>query len=229
MIEMISMRRVLFKSVMAAAGSCALAFAGYAQAQMPVRAGQEYTIVERPQATTSGKKVEVLEFFGYFCPACNAFEPHFEEWIKKQGDRIVVKRVHTDIHDFVTQQKLFFALEAMGKSEELQSRVFAAYHVERNRLMTDADVMKFIDKSGVDKKKFTDIYNSFTVMTKVKAVPRLQEVYKINSVPSVIIDGRFLVSPGDVAYKNRQLGGSIHPGILVMDALVEKVVKEKNP
>ena len=89
--------------------------------------------------------------------------------------------------------------------------------------------MKFIDKSGVDKKKFTDIYNSFTVMTKVNAVPRLQEAFRINSVPSVVIDGRFLVSPMDVASKNRQLGGSIHPGILVMDALVEKVLKEKNP
>lgn len=225
---MFSIRRVVLNSVVAGLASMVLSVTAHAQAQMQVRAGQEYTMLERPQPTTSGKKVEVLEFFGYFCPACNAFEPHFEEWIKKRGDRIVIKRVHTDIHDFVTQQKLFFALEAMGKSEELQARVFAAYHVERNRLMTDADVMKFIDKSGLDKKKFTEIYNSFTVMTKVKAVPRLQEAYRINSVPSVIIDGRFLVSPGDVAYKNRQVNGSVHPGIVVMDALLDKVYKEKN-
>lgn len=226
---MLSIRRVLLKSVVASLAGVVLVGAGYAQAQMSVRAGQEYTMLERPQPTTSGKRVEVLEFFGYFCPACNAFEPHFEEWIKKQGDRIVVKRVHTDMHNLESQQKLFFTLEAMGTVEQFQSRVFAAYHVERNRLSTDAEVMKFIDKSGVDKKKFTEIYNSFTVMTKVKSVPRLQEAYRVNSVPTVIIDGRFAVSPADVANKNRQVGGNVHPGIMVMDALVNKIHKEKNP
>lgn len=226
---MLSIRRVLLKSVVASLAGVVLVGAVYAQAPMPIRAGQEYTMLERPQPTTSGKKVEVLEFFGYFCPACNAFEPHFEEWIKKQGDRIVVKRVHTDMHNLESQQKLFFTLEAMGAVEQFQSRVFAAYHVERNRLSTDAEVMKFIDKSGVDKKKFTEIYNSFTVMTKVKSVPRLQEAYRVNSVPTVIIDGRFAVSPADVANKNRQVGGNVHPGIMVMDTLVNKTYKEKNP
>lgn len=198
------------------------------QAQMPIRAGQEYTIAERPQATDSGKKVEVIEFFGYFCPACNGFEPHFEAWLKKQGDRVVVKRIHTDMHGLVSQQKLFFTLEAMGKSEEYQSRAFAAFHLERNRLSTDEQVMKFVEKTGLDKKKFGEIYNSFTVASKVKAVPRLQEAYRINSVPSVIIDGRFIVSPGDVARNNERFSAAGHPGLQVMDWLVEKVYREKN-
>lgn len=224
-----SIRRVWLKSAMLGLLGTGLTSLSFAQVQMPMRAGQEYSLLERPQPTSSGKKVEVLEFFGYFCPACNGFEPYLEAWIKKQGDRIVVKRVHTDFHNLDSQQKLFFTLEAMNLVEQFQSRVFAAYHLERNRLSTDAEVMKFVDKSGLDKKKFSEIYSSFTVMTKLKSVPRLQEAYRINSVPTVIIDGRFAVSPADVANKNRQVGGNAHPGILVMDALVDKAYREKNP
>lgn len=206
------------------------AFVGIsANAQMVPRAGQDYTVLDRPQPATPGNKVEVLEFFGYFCPACNAFEPEFERWLKTKADRIVIKRVHTDLHELVTQQKLYFTLEAMGKSEELASRVFAAYHVDRNRLSTDAEVMQLVDKLPIDKKKFMEIYNdSFTVKTKLARVPQLQSAFHTNGVPMVAIDGRFVVSPFDVAAKNRALPGAVHPGIQVLDYLVDQVYKEKN-
>lgn len=191
-------------------------------------AGNEYTILDRPQAVDAGKKVEVIEFFGYFCPACNAFEPHLEEWIKKQGNRIVVKRIHTDIHGLVTQQKLFFSLDAMGLVDQFQAKVFNAYHVERNRLSTDEQVMKFIGQQKIDVKKFAGVYNSFSVQSKVGRVAQLQSAYKVNGVPNIIIDGRYVVSPGDVAAKSHNVSGNVHPGILVMDWLVEKAYNEKN-
>lgn len=191
-------------------------------------AGSDYTILDRPQSVDGGKKVEVLEFFGYFCPGCNAFEPYLEEWIKKQGDRIVVKRVHTDIHGLVTQQKLYFSLEAMGLVDQFQAKVFNAYHIERNRLSTDDQVMKFIEKQKIDTKKFAGVYNSFSVQSKVSRVAQLQNTYKVNGVPSVVIDGRYVVSPADVAAKSRNLPNNVHPGILVMDWLVEKAYNEKN-
>ncbi len=122
--------------------------------------GVEYRVLSRPQGTDSGKKIEVIEFFGYFCPHCNALEPQIEAWVKKQGDNIVFKRIHVNFHELVTQQKLFFTLEAMGKIDEYQPKVFAAYHVDHNSLRTDEDVMRFVAKSGLDKQKFSEIYNS---------------------------------------------------------------------
>jgi len=102
--------------------------------------GTEYRVLSRPQPTEAGKKIEVIEFFGYFCPHCNALEPQIEAWVKKQGDNISFKRVHVDFHELVTQQKLFFTLEAMGKVDEYQPKVFAAFHVDHNRLQTDDDM-----------------------------------------------------------------------------------------
>lgn len=205
------------------------AFLSFSAVAQEPRLGQEYTVLDRPQPTDSGKKVEVTEFFGYFCPACNAFEPYLEAWIKKQGDRIVVKRVHVKFSDLMaSQQKLYFTLEAMGKVDEYQLKTFNAYHIDRNRLSSDADVFRYVDKVGLDKKKFTDIYNSFSIQSKVNRSAQLMSDYKINGVPTVAIDGRYIVSPADLFAKSKVRDGS-HAGLVVMDWLVDKAYKEKNP
>ena len=206
-----------------------IAFLSFSAAAQEPRLGQEYTVLDRPQPTDAGKKVEVTEFFGYFCPACNSFEPYLEAWIKKQGDRIVVKRVHVKFSDLMaSQQKLYFTLEAMGKVDEYQLKTFNAYHIDRNRLSSDADVFRYVDKVGLDKKKFTDIYGSFAIQSKVNRAVQLMSDYKINGVPTVAIDGRFIVSPADLFAKSKVRDGS-HAGLVVMDWLVDKEKKKKNP
>jgi len=203
-----------------------------ASAQNVPRLGQEYTVLDRPQPVDSGKKVEITEFFGYFCGACNAFEPYLENWIKKQGDRIVVKRVHVKFSDaMIPHQKLYFALEAMGKVDEYQMKTFNAYHVDRNRLSNDAEVMKYVEKVGLDKKKFADIYNSFAIQSKLSRATQLMNDYKISGVPTVVIDGRFVVSPADLYAKSRNpsTNPADHAGLKVMDWIVDKVYQEKNP
>ena len=153
-----------------------IAFLSFSAAAQEPRLGQEYTVLDRPQPTDAGKKVEITEFFGYFCPACNSFEPYLEAWIKKQGDRIVVKRVHVKFSDLMaSQQKLYFTLEAMGKVDEYQLKTFNAYHIDRNRLSSDADVFKYVEKVGLDKKKFTDIYGSFAIQSKVNRCSSIDE------------------------------------------------------
>ncbi|MBY0574837.1 MAG: DsbA family protein, partial [Undibacterium sp.] len=146
-----------------------------------------------------------------------------------QGDKIVVKRVHVNFHELVTQQKLFFTLDAMGKVDEFQMKTFNAYHVDRNRLSTDAEVMKYVEKSGLDKKKFTDIYSSFSIQSKLSRASQLMTDYKINGVPTIAIDGRYMISPADLFAKTRnQPGDNSHAGLKVMDYFVDKVYKEKN-
>ena len=75
-------------------------------------------------------KVEVIEFFWYDCPHCNAFEPRLEAWPKKLPPDVVFNRVPGGFRDdFVPQQRLYYALEAMGKVDDLHAKVFYAIHV----------------------------------------------------------------------------------------------------
>jgi len=193
--------------------------------------GAEYQVLPRPQPAESGKKVEVIEFFGYFCPHCNILDPVLTEWVKKQGDKIVFKRVHVDFSEStLPQQRLFATLEAMGKLDQLHSKVFYAMHVDRQRLGSDAEVLDFAVKQGLDKQKFLDTYNSFSVRSKLGRSKQLQEAFNITGVPTFAVEGRYITSPSIVG---QTMGRPVtepeqnQASLQVLDWLVAKVQKEK--
>jgi thiol:disulfide interchange protein DsbA len=186
--------------------------------------GVEYERLSQPQPTDTGKKVEVLEFFWYNCPHCHAFEPHLAEWAKKQGDRIALKRIPVGFREsFAPQQKLYFALEAMNRLD-LHRVVFDAIHQRRMKLNTEQEIMAFIETQSIDFKKFVEIFNSFSVQSKVARVRQLQEAFRIDGVPTVAIDGQYLTSPSIVGKSMRGASEEVlnSATLLVMDALVAK-------
>jgi thiol:disulfide interchange protein DsbA len=192
--------------------------------------GVDYRTLDKEQQTESGKKVEITEFFWYNCPHCAAFEPALEAWVKKQGDHIVFKRVPVAFRDdFLPQQKLFYALEALGKVDEMQLKVFNAIHKERKRLDTDAAIADWVAQQGIDKQKFTDLYNSFGIQSKARRAAQLQTAYQIDGVPTIAVDGRYLTSPSIVGadMKNAPEDALQAGALQVMDWLVAKSAKEK--
>jgi thiol:disulfide interchange protein DsbA len=194
--------------------------------------GVDYRTLDKAQQTDSGNKVEVTEFFWYSCPHCFAFEPSLMEWVKKQGDKIVFKRVPIAFREsFLPEQKLFYTLEAMGKVDELHKKVFHAIHIERQRLDNDAAITSFMVKQGIDKDKFLEVYNSFGVQAKARRATQLQNAYRIDGVPMVAVDGRFLTAPSIVgASIGNQPEPALHAATLqVVDALVARAAKEKTP
>ena len=222
----------LIKHMLAAASLVALAAmasSAHASPQAPV-SGTDYRTLEKPQTTDAAGKVEVTEFFWYSCPHCSSLEPALVEWVKKQGNAISFKRVPIAFRPtFVPQQKLYYTLETMGRLGDLHPKVFHAIHAERKMLDTDAAITDFIVAQGVDKAKFLDVYNSFGVQTKAKRASQLQEAYKIDGVPTLAIDGRYLTSPSIVgAGMGNQPEPVLHTAALqVASWLVEKAGKEQ--
>ena len=130
---------------------------------------------------------------------------------------------------FVPQQKLYYTLEAMGKADELTPKIFQAIHVENQRINTDKTILAYIEKIGLDKQKFLDLYNSFGVQTKARRAAQLQEAYKVDGVPMIAIDGRYVTSPAvvGVALANQPESMQQAAALQVMDHLVAKVAAEK--
>jgi thiol:disulfide interchange protein DsbA len=193
--------------------------------------GVEYITLPTPQQVQpAGKKIEVIEFFMYHCPHCNALEPSLEQWVKKQGDNINFRRVHmpaTGPSD--PEAHLHLTLEAMGKAEEFQPKVFKAVHVDHIRLFTDDAIIGWVAKNGIDRAKFMEVWNSFGVMTKLRRAPQLMNAYKIDGVPTVVIDGKYQTSPATVnnSVKAPNEQALFQSTLQVMDALVAKVAKSK--
>lgn len=192
-------------------------------------AGREYRVLAQAQSTGSSSKIEVIEFFAYYCHFCYGLEPTLAEWVKKQGDKINFKRIHVLNPGVEAQQKLFLALDALGKIDELHNQIFDAYHVQRNRLMTDEQVRDFISKTTIDKAAFFSAYNSFTVRTKQSRSQYLMADYEVNSWPTLIVDGRFHTSPTMAGNEygqptEEQANQSLLP---VLDWLIAKAQKDK--
>lgn len=193
--------------------------------------GTDYVQLANPQPVQAvGKKVEVIEFFMYHCPHCNVLEPFLAEWVKKRSNDIVFKRVHmpyTGAND--PEAHLYLTLEAMGKLDEMHAKVFKAMHVDRVRLNQEPVLMDWIGKNGVDKAKFLEAWNSFGVMTKMKRLPQILNAYKVDSVPTLVIDGRLMTSPSVVGAANPSVdeGANMRATIQALDNIVTKVAKSK--
>lgn len=221
----------IFSQLIAALGFGLVALSASASPASPQN-GLDYRTLEQAQQTAAGSKIEVTEFFWYDCPHCNAFEPALEAWVKKQGDKIVFKRVPVAFRDsFIPQQKLYYALEALGKVDQLQRTVFHAIHVERQSLASDAQIVDFVAKQGIDRKKFLDMYGSFAVQTKVRQATQLQSAYQVDGVPMIAVDGRYVTSPSIVGASigNKPEGVLQSSALQVMDFLVAKAAREHAP
>jgi len=195
------------------------------------RNGAEFTTLATPQATQAvGKKVEVIEFFAYHCGACNAFEPTLVNWAKKQGDNIVMRRIPLPFQGpSDPEARLYLTLEAMGKLNEYHHRVFRAVHVERKRLMKGDDIIAWAAANGLDKAKFLEAWNSFGVQTRLKRLSQITDAYKVSGTPTVVIDGKYLVSPDAVRKANniQDVGQLMTATGQVLDALVSKAATSK--
>jgi protein dithiol oxidoreductase (disulfide-forming) len=171
---------------------------GLAQAQ-PV-AGVDYRELATAQSTDVPGKIEVLEFFWYGCPHCYNFEPALEPWVKKLPKDVNFRRVPAMFNDeYKEGARAFYALEAIGEEERLHKALFDAVHTgSRLRVANEAALTEWLGKQGVDMKKFAAAYRSFSVEGKLKRAAQLTQAYKIEGVPSMAVNGRYVVNTDNI-------------------------------
>ncbi len=194
--------------------------------------GVDYLTLEKPQPTDTGKKVEIIEFFGYFCSHCYAFDSALIKWVEKQNRNIAFKRVHINFNDnMALQQRLFYTLSAMGKmTNALHHKIFDAVQVKRTKLRNETQIADFAQTNGIDRQKFLEMYRSFTVQSLCDGAVQMQSAYKIDGVPTIVIDGRYVTSLAIVSEGNKFSGTEEQAQAMtmkVMDNLVARILKER--
>jgi thiol:disulfide interchange protein DsbA len=206
--------------------ACVLAAAGLglphlAWAQKKPEDGADFkTLDKRVPTEAPAGKIEVVEFFWYACPHCNAFEPQLEAWSKKLPADVVLRRVPVAFRDdFVPQQRLFYTLEALGKLDELHRKVFTAIHVDKQPTAKEDQILAWAEKNGLDKSKFQEVYNSFSVSTKARKAAQLQDAFKVEGVPALGVAGRW--------YTDGTMAGGMPRALQVVDYLVAEARKSR--
>ena len=198
-----------------------LTLSGLASAQgQKIEEGFDYRILPIAQPVETKGKVEVIEFFWYGCPHCYDFEPELSAWVKRQPKDVVFRRVPVAFRDdFMPHSQLFYALEALGKGDAFNEKVMYAMHKENKRLLNENEIADWVASQGIDRNTFLATYRSFAVISKARAAKQLAEAYRIDGVPTIVMQGKYVTSPSIAGTKAKAIG--------VMDFLVEKIRKDK--
>ena len=182
--------------------------------------GKHFVRLTQPMPTSAGPgKLELIEFFWYGCPHCNAFEPALDAWVRQLPADVVFHRVPVafSAEPFVAHQRIFYALDSLGLVAAMHRKVFYAIHNDRMRLDKPAEISAFMTKNGVDGAKFMEAFGSFTTQTKLRQANQLVDGYKIDGVPAIGIHGRY--------YTAGTLAGTNDKALAVADMLLQRLRK----
>jgi len=156
---------------------------------------QGYENISPPQNTSVSDKVEVLEFFWLGCPHCYALEPTIEKWLESKPDYVHFVREAPPLNpSWEAHSRGFYAAQLMGKENEFVHAMFEAIHEKKQPMRNPKKIAALAATIGLDEKKFLGAMKSFAVEGKLKRATDLAIKAGINSVPSVIINGKYRTS-----------------------------------
>lgn len=201
-----------------------IALIGYvapSEASQPVE-GRDFSVVS-PAQPTSPDKVEVIEFFSYKCPHCFHFAPALDAWSRKLPKDVSFTResVAIGIAPWMAAARTFYTLQALGKLDALDSAIFKAIHEQGQRFEDLPGISAWMAQQGIAAGDFRNAYESFGVETKVKRGDTLSRTFRIPSIPTVIIDGKYLVAIASNVEYSVQLA--------TIDALIARARADKKP
>ena len=167
----------------------------FASPTAPVE-GTDYDRLKTPLTLPKTGKFEVIEFFWYGCPHCNAFEPTIEPWIAKLPADVNFHRVHVqfnarqEIH-----QRIYYTWETLGLLGQMHAKTFARFHVERKPIDSEDDMLAFARENGLDVAKVKATWNSFAMTSKIRQAQQQCDDYRVDGVPMIGIHGRYTTAP----------------------------------
>jgi thiol:disulfide interchange protein DsbA len=194
----------------------ALLCATYAHAE--VVAGRDYKLLNPPQPTARGNKVEVLEFFFYGCSHCYHLHPVISAWEKKKPKDVELQYVPVIFNDsWEPMARTFYALETLGQLKQLHDALFLAWNVQNIDLSDEARISDFVAKHGVDRAKFGAAYNSFSMSSKIARSNQLVQGFGVRGTPTIAVDGKYIIT-----------GLQPEETISVLDEVIKIARRERN-
>jgi thiol:disulfide interchange protein DsbA len=192
----------------------------HAQGQVP-KAGTDYLVLGKrvPVVDAPAGQVEMIEFFSYNCPHCGKLELLLEPWLKTLAKDVAFRRVPVPFlgSDAEAKQRLYYTLEALGRVDDYQRKVFDAVRTQRQALSGEANILAWAADNGLDGARFKDAFNSFSVAGKARRAAQLTDAYKVSAAPALAVAGRW--------YVDGELAGSLAKMLQVATYLVGEARK----
>ena len=177
-----------------------------------------YSELKPTQPVPEGKKIDVIEFFWYGCIHCYNLEPVIEPWVKKLPADVAFRRVPAVFNArWERDAAIFYTFESMNILEKLHRPFFDAIHRDGLRSDNDEALGQWLERQGVDPKKFFETLKSFSVQSKTRRAVQLTTLYHVEGTPMMAVQGKYTVSADQ---------GKSREGMLqTVSQLVDKVRK----
>jgi thiol:disulfide interchange protein DsbA len=197
-------------------------FAADAPATAQWEEGKNYFLVDPPQPTATGDKVEVLEVFSYACPHCAHFQPTAEEIKQSLPPGAVFTYMPAVFNPaWEPYARAYYTAESLGVVDTTHQALFDALHRDHLPMRTLDDLAGFYAQHGVDKAKFLATAGSFEVESKLQRAAQIVKADGVDGTPSVIVDGKYRVTGASA--------GGYPQMVQVVDYLVQKELDAKKP
>ena len=155
---------------------------------------QKYVQISTEKQSES-KDIIIYEFFWYGCPHCFNLEPTIDRIEADLDMDAKIVKVPVALRDSWTPHaKLYYALSQMNEIDDLHNSIFEEIHIENNRLDTEEAMIEFLSKSEINTEIFSEKYNSYGTEARVKKASNLARKYQIDSVPTLVVNGKYLTS-----------------------------------
>lgn len=176
----------------------------------------KYIELENPQPTDDPNMVEVLGFFAYSCGHCFNFHTNYlDKWKVPEG--VNYQNVPLLFGSSVkVVSRAYHTAVVLGIEHEYHKKLFIEYRKHRRKYQELEAVAELATEFGVSKQEFIDTYNSFVVDMRYNKVNQLARDYNMHAVPTVVVNGKYIVKAGSHAET-----------IKVMDELIRLELEKK--
>ena len=165
-----------------------------------LRPGVDYAEIQggQPYEPLAGK-IEVVEVFGYVCPACAAFEPSFTAWKARQPADVRVTYVPAPYGpQWIPYARAYYVSESMGLVEKTHTALFHAIHISgalpgEGKQPNEAAVAAWYGQYGADPKRFLSEMHSFATEAKMKRGTQFMMRSQVGGTPTLVVDGKYRV------------------------------------
>ena len=154
--------------------------------------GEHYKVLD----LKASKKPMVTEFFSFYCPHCNSFEPIIQQLKQQLPKDATLQKNHVSFMGGkmgLPMSKAYATMIALKVEDKMVPVMFNRIHNMRKPPRDETELRQIFIDEGIDAKKFDAAYNGFAVDSMVRRFDKAFKDSGLSSVPAVIVNNRYLV------------------------------------
>ncbi|MEZ9444444.1 thiol:disulfide interchange protein DsbA/DsbL [Vibrio sp. 10N.222.54.F12] len=154
--------------------------------------GEHYKVLD----LEASKKPMVTEFFSFYCPHCNSFEPIIQQLKQQLPKDTKLQKNHVSFmggNMGLPMSKAYATMIALKVEDKMVPVMFNRIHTMNKPPRDEAELRQIFLDEGVDAKKFDAAYNGFAVDSMVRRFDKAFKDSGLSGVPAVVVNNRYLV------------------------------------